>query len=107
MKESLMLKIVMIGGMLLGMSSCKNAPVVKKPITTYIVNQKFQEAAVGPRELNYKKRKDIVGEWIGQPEFIRIDEAPEVMFCMSLNDWLKEVKPTLKAGSIFYSNSRR
>lgn len=101
-----MLKIGMIGGMLLGISSCKNSPTIKKPIQTYIVNQKFQEAAAGKRELNYKKKKSDVGEWIEEPKFIPLFQAPEVMFCMSLEDWLKKVKPTLKAGSIYFSNSR-
>lgn len=106
MKKLLTPKIVMIGVMLVGMFSCKKAPTIKNPVTTYVVNQKFNEAAVGPRDLNYKNRKNSVGEWIGEPTFISLSEAPETMFCMSLEDWLKKVKPTLKAGSIFFSNRR-
>lgn len=90
-----MQKIVMIGVMLLGMLSCK-APTIKKPVKMYAVNQKFNEAGVGYKYLNYKLKKKYVGEWKGDLNFIPLHEAPENMMCFSMATWLKTIKPKLK-----------
>ena len=95
-------KMLMIGVMLLGMLSCK-APTFKKPLKMYAVNQKFNEAGVGFKNLNYKlKDKSKVGEWVTDPAFIPLHEAPNNMMCFSTEDWLKKVKPKLKEAHDYY-----
>lgn len=94
--------MLMIGVILLMNISCK-APTIKEPLTMYSVNQKFNEAAKAKKNLNYKipKRKDV-GEWIKKPIFIPLHEAPELMMCFSLEDWLTKVKPKLKEAHDYY-----
>ena len=62
----------------------------------YAVNQKFNEAGTAYKNLNYKLKKKYVGEWVKDPVFIPLHEAPENMMCFSMHDWLKKVKPKLK-----------
>lgn len=94
----------MIGVMLLGMFSCKNAPTLQEPIQMYAVNQAFNEATVGRKHLNYKLKKKYVGEWVSQEElkFIPLNEAPNTMMCFNMKDWLEVVRPKLKQASHYY-----
>jgi len=103
-----MLKLVMNGVILLMMlSSCKNPPTIKKPVEMFAISQKFNEAAKGKKNLNFKDEKQRVGEWTTQPEYIPLHEAPENMMCFSMLTWLKVIKPKLKHGSEYYHDNRR
>lgn len=91
--------------MLLGMFSCKNAPTIKENLKTFVIDQRYNDVAVGKRNLNYKDKKSIVGEWVRKDQvvFIPIHEAPNNLFCITVEDWLTKVKPTLKRASDFYN----
>lgn len=99
----------MSGVILFGTVSCKNAPTVLEPVEMFAVNQKYNEAGKGLKNLNYKLKKDEVAEWVNpeEVEFIPLNQAPELLMCMGMNDWLIKVKPTLKAGSIYFHQKNK
>ena len=95
-----MLKLVMNGVMLLTMHSCfKHAPTINSPVEMYIIEQSLNEAGRGHKNLNYKARRDKVGEWVKDLEFMNMQDAPNDLMCYPLKTWLKTVKPKLKEGS--------
>ncbi len=99
-----MLKILAIGMMLWTMFSC-NAPNVEDPVYSCVINTKEMIARCGDRNLNYRLERNIVGEWVDRPVNFDISEADN-MVCFGLNDWLEEIKPTLKETHDFWVDSR-
>lgn len=98
----------MNGVILLGIVSCKNSPTIKKPVEMYAVSLRFNEAAKGTKQLNYKAKKESVGEWLkpDELEFLPLHEIPQELQCFSQKTWLKVVKPKLKQGSEFYHRKK-
>ena len=92
----------MIGMMLLMMLSGCKAPTFKNPVEMFAISQKFNTAAVGHKNLNYKLRKSAVGEWVKETEIIPLHEAPNDLMCFSMKTWLKNIKPKLKEASEYY-----
>lgn len=99
-----MLKLILSGVILLGIASCKNSPTLSKPVEMFAVSLKFNEAAKGDRNLNYKAKKHFVGEWIDSNnlEFLPLTEIPQELQCFSQRTWLTVVKPKLKQASDYY-----
>jgi len=90
--------------MLLMMLSSCNPPTIKGPVKMYAINTSKSFAAKGVKNLNYKSRKNKVGEWIRPTEEISLNRAPTNMMCFSMRTWLKTVKPTLKKASDYYKD---
>lgn len=94
-------KIVMIGVILLGIVSCK--PVtIKEPIRMFEISQEYSEAGTEMVDLNIRHKAKVVGEWLGEVEFIPLSDAPNNLRCFSSEDWYKVIVPKLKEGSRQY-----
>ena len=68
----------------------------------YAVNQELYEAATAFKNLDYKSKRKIVGEWIEELKFIPLSDAPNNMMCFSMEDWLEQIKPKLKEAHDYY-----
>jgi len=99
-----MLKIVMIGVMLLGIVSCIKPVTIKNPVEMYAINTEYMEAGAGLKNLNIRTDPSGVGEWLNEPIFIPLEEAPKNMMCFSMEDWLKLIRPKLKEGAQQYKD---
>jgi len=99
-----MLKMIMTGGMLLGILSCK-PPTIKEPIKMYAVGLRFSEAGQGYKNLDITSDGNV-GEWIDEIDFIPLHEAPTNMMCFSMRDWLLQIKPKLIEGNEYYHDRK-
>lgn len=94
----------MIGVILCGiLSSCK-PPTIKEPVKMYAISIKYQEAGVAFKNLNIRSKSKHVGEWTTDFIFLPLNEIPENIMCLSMEDWLVIVKPKLKEGAEYYDD---
>lgn len=81
------------------LTSC-NSPVVKDPVASFVTSQRFYKAEQGLRNLNYKKNKKTVGEFVTTPVTIDLSDLPDSV-CFPVSEWVK-IKATLKEGNDYY-----
>ena len=86
--------------------SC-NSPTVTGSLDSCVTSQKFQVSKCGKRIIDYKQKREVVGEWedVSKLEIKPISDTPDQV-CFSLDNWLTKVKPTLKEGSDFFHNQK-
>lgn len=87
-----------------------NAPSVEEPVTSCVLSFVHGRFNCGPRVLDYKVEREKVGEWQNIELNIigPIEEIPEKdLVCVTMNDWLTKVKPTLKKGHDYFVDSKK
>ena len=68
----------------------------------YAINTEFFDAGTAMKNLNIRSNYKGVGEWIGDVDFIPLEDAPKNMMCFSMETWLRLIKPKLKEGAKQY-----
>lgn len=88
------------------LASC-NSPTIEEPVTSCVISFDKMRFNCGPRVLDYKQPREKVGEWLNIELNILgdIQEIPQrELVCVTTEDWLTKIKPTLKKGSDFYND---
>ena len=85
-----------------------NSPTVKRSVYSCVTSQKFQVCKCGERILDYKQDKSLVAEWVNTASLtvMPLSECPDLVG-FGLEDWLKEIKPTLKEGHDYYTDTTK
>lgn len=97
-----MLPLILIGLTLV--TACE-PPTIDGPVTTCVVSLTRGQFNCGPRILDYKTEREKVGEWqnIELNVIGSIEEIPQKeLVCVTTEDWLTKIKPTLKKGHDFW-----
>ena len=96
----------MLASGLIMLTACK-IPTVEVPVDSCVTSKQFQLSKCGQRNLDFKKERSTVGEWV---DISKLEEKPldemEDQVCFSLESWLTKIKPRLKEGSDSYHNKQ-
>ena len=82
-----------------------DSPTIEQPVTSCVISFDKMRFNCGPRVLDYKQPREKVGEWLNIELNIigDLQEIPQKeLVCVTTEDWLTKIKPTLKKGSDFY-----
>ena len=85
-----------------------NPPTLEAPVTSCVLSFTHGKFNCGPRILDYKVEREKVGEWQNIELNIigPIEELPHRdLVCVTTEDWLTKVKPTLKKGHDYFIDS--
>lgn len=95
--------LLLLSGMIY-LQGC-NSPSLEAPVTSCVLTFEHGRFNCGPRILDYKVEREKVGEWqnIELNVIGSLDEIPHRdLVCVTMEDWLLKVKPTLKKGHDYW-----